>query len=441
MIDIFADTVCDMYQPGDIIMVHDYHLMMLPYVLRRRLKDPCLAFLLHTPCPAYELFQAGLTELPRILMGVVGSDVIAFQAREYFHQFADWCTQELRNHNEHWAGKAMTASVIHPMGIDASMVRSMARSEAVRNTCDSLRDLFKRDKIIISYGTLDRREETNLVLKGFGLLLALCPWWKERVVLLQITHSPATEGSFSMFLAKLANRLMYPSSSESGDDDDTCEIEPVHCYRGPLSEIEYYALLQAGDAAIFPYSPGSSMTAGLDYTLCRTGEHNRPIVSDTNPMRHHLPDAIRYKPRDVDSIMKAINHALLLSDAPSTTGPLREESDCVAVKTAEHWMNNVLRSLTEKLLTNRVYDRPPLYMGSLSPLPYSYRPAQPGADPIMKKHDGGRRGSEDVVFEKQSLARRIMTSALAVELETADSEDTVVEGDDSSTATITSSAA
>lgn len=36
---MFADVVATVYQPGDYVWVHDYHLMRLPYELRRRFPD------------------------------------------------------------------------------------------------------------------------------------------------------------------------------------------------------------------------------------------------------------------------------------------------------------------------------------------------------------------------------------------------------------------
>lgn len=47
----FADTIFEIWQPGDVIWIHDYHLMMVPQMLRKKLRDVRLGFFLHTPYP------------------------------------------------------------------------------------------------------------------------------------------------------------------------------------------------------------------------------------------------------------------------------------------------------------------------------------------------------------------------------------------------------
>ena len=70
----FCAAVLEIVQPGDIIWVHDYHLMLLPGLLRERLPDTPIGFFLHIPFPTYELFRM----MPRawgekILNGLLGA--------------------------------------------------------------------------------------------------------------------------------------------------------------------------------------------------------------------------------------------------------------------------------------------------------------------------------------------------------------------------------
>ncbi|RFU74735.1 glycosyltransferase family 20 [Trichoderma arundinaceum] len=87
MMEAFADRVCEIYQPGDIVMVHDYHLMMLPQVLRSRLPDMYLVSFLHTHCPTFDLAKRGLEQLVKVFKGALGSDIVALQAPKYSIEF------------------------------------------------------------------------------------------------------------------------------------------------------------------------------------------------------------------------------------------------------------------------------------------------------------------------------------------------------------------
>ena len=50
--ETFRDSVLKAYQPGDSIWIHDYHLMLLPQLLREKLPDSPIGFFLHTPFPS-----------------------------------------------------------------------------------------------------------------------------------------------------------------------------------------------------------------------------------------------------------------------------------------------------------------------------------------------------------------------------------------------------
>jgi len=71
----FADAVAQHYQPGDLIWVHDYQLLLLPQLLRRRLPNARIGFFLHIPFPSEELFRT-LPERDRVLRGLLGADLV-----------------------------------------------------------------------------------------------------------------------------------------------------------------------------------------------------------------------------------------------------------------------------------------------------------------------------------------------------------------------------
>jgi trehalose-6-phosphate synthase len=53
----FADAICDLYEERDLIWVQDYHLMLLPTILRSRIPKANIGFFLHTPFPSSEIFR------------------------------------------------------------------------------------------------------------------------------------------------------------------------------------------------------------------------------------------------------------------------------------------------------------------------------------------------------------------------------------------------
>ncbi len=65
----------------DLVWIHDYHLIVLPKLLREKLgPDVKIGFFLHVPFPSSELFRC-LHMRKEILEGVLESSLIGFQVK------------------------------------------------------------------------------------------------------------------------------------------------------------------------------------------------------------------------------------------------------------------------------------------------------------------------------------------------------------------------
>jgi trehalose 6-phosphate synthase/phosphatase len=70
---LFARKVLEISRPGDLVWVHDYHLMLVPAILRAAGLQSKIGFFLHTPFPAHEIFRCH----PRrreLLAGMLGQN-------------------------------------------------------------------------------------------------------------------------------------------------------------------------------------------------------------------------------------------------------------------------------------------------------------------------------------------------------------------------------
>ncbi|EJW05110.1 alpha,alpha-trehalose-phosphate synthase (UDP-forming) [Edhazardia aedis USNM 41457] len=96
--EIFCDKICELVEEEDIIWVHDYHLMLLPNMLRERLslklKKFSIGFFLHTPFSPADVFGQ-LPCVKQIVEGIMGSDHVAFHTYDYLAHFLDTCTNQL----------------------------------------------------------------------------------------------------------------------------------------------------------------------------------------------------------------------------------------------------------------------------------------------------------------------------------------------------------
>ena len=91
---IFAARLAADCVDGDIVWIHDYHLLLAPAMLRQKAatlkKTVTIGFFLHTPFPASDQFRI-LPVCERLLSGVLGSDMIGFHTASYAEHFKATC--------------------------------------------------------------------------------------------------------------------------------------------------------------------------------------------------------------------------------------------------------------------------------------------------------------------------------------------------------------
>src|SRR2546427_631346 len=82
----FADAIVRALRPTDQLWIHDYHLLLLPRLIRERVPEARVGFFLHIPFPPYDVFRL-LPWHRDILQGMLGADLIGFHTYDYARAF------------------------------------------------------------------------------------------------------------------------------------------------------------------------------------------------------------------------------------------------------------------------------------------------------------------------------------------------------------------
>jgi trehalose 6-phosphate synthase len=191
---IFADTVASEAQSGDIIWIHDYHLLLLPAYLRERLnaqgKKCAIGFTLHTPFPA-EDFWRSLPIQKDLLAGVLACDLIGFHTDEYKRNFVECCSRGLDavvsgdgNDIEYQGHKARTGTFI--VGVDPQKFTDGLLNSQVQQRVDELEEAYKKKIVILGVDRLDYTKGLVQKLQGYDYFLQQHPELKKKVCLIQV---------------------------------------------------------------------------------------------------------------------------------------------------------------------------------------------------------------------------------------------------------------
>jgi trehalose 6-phosphate synthase/phosphatase len=182
----FADKVVKNYKRGDTIWIHDYHLLLVPGMIRKKLPDAMIGFFLHTAFPSSEVFRC-LAARSELLEGMLGANLVAFQTHEYAHHFLQTCSRilaieatedgvQLENHFVNvWSC---------PIGIDPRALATARDEPEVLTWIKTIKDRYKGKRLIVARDKLDSIRGVRQKLLAFELFLKKNPDWKDKVNLL-----------------------------------------------------------------------------------------------------------------------------------------------------------------------------------------------------------------------------------------------------------------
>src|SRR6059058_2167106 len=137
----FAEVVAAHHRPGDLVWVHDYHLMLVPQLVRELVPGARIGFFLHIPFPGSEVFRT-LPNRERLLEGMLGADLVGFHTAAYMRHFASSLLRILGiavDVDRAQLGERTVRLGVFPMGIDAARFARVAADPEVAREVSALR--------------------------------------------------------------------------------------------------------------------------------------------------------------------------------------------------------------------------------------------------------------------------------------------------------------
>lgn len=357
----FADRILQIYKPGDIIMIHDYHLLLLPSILRQKIPHMYITFFLHIPFPSSEFLRC----LPRrkdVLEGVLGANLIGFQAYSYSRHFVSCCTRILGFPSDIAGVDAYGAKVtvgVFPIGIDAALVERLAFDGGlIDDQAKKLRKLYEGKKIIVGRDRLDSVRGVAQKLMAFERFLEMYPEWREKVVLIQVTSPTSVEEEKEDSRNKIANKVSELVAKINGMYG-SLGFSPVQHYPQYLSQQEYLALLRAADIGLITSVRDGMNTTSLEYVVCQRDSHGPLILSEFSGTAGSLRDAIHINPWDLTGVAQQINSALTMSEEKKMVMH-HSLYQHVTNKNVQNWSNVILKRLLTILSSHNATVSTPL---------------------------------------------------------------------------------
>jgi trehalose 6-phosphate synthase/phosphatase len=337
----YADVVAQQLRPGDRVWVHDFHLMLLPQLVRDRCPGARIGFFLHTPFPPAESFAA-LREAPALLEGILGADLVGFHTRDYGRQFRAAVELLLARPlaGEETEPDARQPRVITcPMGIDVPFFAAWTRkpavvAEAARIRHDCVGPLFVGiDRLDYTKGIAER-------LRAFGRLLELRPDLQRRARLIQIAVPSREDANGYAENRRTVEALVAHLNHRYGDGEWT----PIEYRYTSVDTATLVALYRAADVMLVtPICDGMNLVA-KEFVACRDDEGGALVLSSRAGAAAELHAAVLTDPRDTDDLVRAYRVALGMS-AAERRARMRHLRSTVRTHDVFQWSNRFLEAL------------------------------------------------------------------------------------------------
>jgi len=340
----FCDAVMELAQPGDRIWIHDYQLMLLCEMIRRRLYDVQIGFFLHIPFPSYEIFRL-LPWRSEILTGLLGADLIGFHTYDYVRHFLssvgriagiEHAMDNLTVHNR------IVKVDAFPIGIDYKRYSDSFSRADVKKHVATIRERVGKRKIILSVDRLDYTKGIIQRLEAFDLFLSQNPEYKENVTMIVLAVPSRTGVEDYMDLRKQLEGLVGRINGEHG----SIGWMPVwYLYR--MVQFERLAALYniADVALVTPLRDGMNLIA-KEYVATKKDGRGSLILSEMAGAASELGEAIIINANDKASIIRAIKEALEMPESEQIERNKAMQSR-ISRYTVNRWASDFLECLAD----------------------------------------------------------------------------------------------
>ncbi|EME30539.1 alpha,alpha-trehalose-phosphate synthase (UDP-forming) [Galdieria sulphuraria] len=308
----FVKVIMEHYESGDFIWIHDFHLLLVPKMIRERCSSASIGFFLHTPFPSSEVYRM-LPNRRELIEGVLGSDLIGFHSYDYARHFLSVCSRLLGLDVRPNAVDNRTSQVsigIFPLGIDTTLFSKALETRIVKDRIQQLRSEFKDKKIIIGVDRLDYIKGIPHKLLAIECFLDTYPEWIGHCVFIQVAiPSISASGDYYRFRAE-----MYQLVGRLNGKFSSMDYVPIHFLNQMISFEDLCALYSVGDVAMITSLRDGMNLVSYEYIYCQYNNYGVLILSELTGAAHSLPGAILCNPWNTEEVADCIHKSLVMSE-------------------------------------------------------------------------------------------------------------------------------
>jgi trehalose 6-phosphate synthase/phosphatase len=337
--DRFAAAIVRAYRPGDVIWIHDYHLLLVPAIVRMRLPDAHIGLFVHTSFPSPEVFRV-LPWRRELLEGMLGASLVGLQTDRDAGNFADavGALTEWRAEGRTIAANGREIRIgTYPIEIDTDPVEAVEPPSTlpavIPPTGNGRRLLAGVDRLDYTKGITQR-------LAAYRKLLTDDASARGRVELLQVAVPSRTTVWHYQALRLQVEALVKGINDAFG----TAGWTPIRYVYHSLTPSQVQAIYRACDVMLVTSIRDGMNLVAKEFVAARTDDDGVLILSEFTGAADQLHEALLVNPYSVDDIAAAMSRALAM-EAGERQARMKALRRGVQGGSVERWVSRFTRDL------------------------------------------------------------------------------------------------
>lgn len=309
---IFYQAILDIVQPDDIIWIHDYQLMLLPKLLRKKMPGLTIGFFLHIPFPPQEIYRL-LPWCREILEGILGADLIGFHTYDYVRNFLDSILRLFGYESNlgyvRYQSRILKADTF-PMGIDYERFSSAVQNSDTKKEIKKIREEIGEKKIILSIDRMDYTKGIIERLESYEVFLQENPEYLEKVILIMVAVPSRIKVKQYQQLKQQVDKLIGKINGKYA----TVTWSPIRYLFRSIPFSKLIALYHIADVGlVIPIKDGMNLVA-KEFIATKTNHKGVLILSEMAGAANELGEALIVNPNNKQQISWALKYALNMPD-------------------------------------------------------------------------------------------------------------------------------
>ncbi|MDA0290266.1 MAG: trehalose-6-phosphate synthase [Actinobacteria bacterium] len=327
-----AARAAEVTNPGGIVWVHDYQMMLVPALLRELRPDVTIGYFHHIPFCHSKTFAA-LPEHAQLLRGIAGADIVGFQRDQDRDNFTDSIST---------AQLGDVRAETYPISLDFEAVSSAANDSAVRTRAAALREEWGNPTTV--FLGVDRIDYTKGIperLEAFEGLLQSGRVSAEDCVMVQ-AGSPSRENvpSYQALRSRIEDIVARINSAFQSSGG-----RPAIIYTAQnLERAEMLALFVAADVMVVSSLRDGMNLVAKEFVACRNDDSGVLILSPFTGAADRMVDALIADPTQQSELEAAMVLAMGMTpeEQNKRMAALREE---VRIHDVAWWADQIIGDL------------------------------------------------------------------------------------------------